>query len=122
MLLIYLPVIACALDCCNASTEDTFYLSLNEESRDMMHWAEANATIPNLTEMTICHWEYISFFNKQFSGVWAYCVQISEEWGGIQCLQYFIGIDSEKHEDGKTFIFLIRFQNSSHQEYIELNI
>ena len=37
--------------------DDTFYLSLNEKRSDQGQWAEANATMPALTELTVCHWE-----------------------------------------------------------------
>ena len=100
--------------------DDTFYLSLNEKRSDQGQWAEANATMPALTELTVCHWEKISYFNKQFANVWSYCVKTSEDFGGITCFQYFSGIDPEEHVGGKTYIFLIRFQNSSNQEYIRM--
>ena len=100
--------------------DETFSLSLNEAKSDQEQWAEANAGMPALEELTVCHWEKISYFNKQFANIWSYCVKISEHFGGITCMQYFSGIDQEEHDGGKTYIFLIRFQNSSNQEYIRI--
>ena len=53
--------------------DETFYLSLNEERSDQDQWAEATAKMPALKELTVCHWEKISYFNKQFANVGLLC-------------------------------------------------
>ena len=87
---------------------NTFYHSLNEERSDQGQWAEAKNGMPALTELTLCHWEKISNFNKGSSNIWSYCVKISEAFGGIICFQYCVEINSMQ-------------QNSSRQEYIKMN-
>ena len=58
----------------------TFHISLNEEASDQEQWAEATADMPPLTELTLCHWEKITYFNLNKAYVWSYCVKFSDEF------------------------------------------
>ena len=98
---------------------ETFYLSLNEARSDQGQWAEAKPGMPALTEMTICHWEKIFYFNWGAENVWSYCVKTSDLFGGIDCFQYHVKVYTTEHVGGKTFGFDIVFQNSSRKEYIK---
>ena len=98
----------------------TFYISLNEEASDQEQWAEATADMPPLTELTLCHWEKIAYFNLNTANVWSYCVKMSDEFGGITCVQYFAEINNKDHNGGKSYSFFLEFQNSSRQEFIRM--
>ena len=64
--------------------DDTFYVSLNEKSFDQGQWVEAvKEGLPKMKELTLCHWEWITKFNKRSSNVWSYCVMISEKLNGM---------------------------------------
>ena len=50
-------------------------------------WAVYNEAIPRINQFTACHWEYQTFFNKDRSCVWSYCV-IGKKNKNMKCLQY----------------------------------
>ena len=99
---------------------ETFYVSLNEDIPGQEQWAEAKADMPTLTELTLCHWERLSYFSHQISSAWSYCVKISEALGGINCFQYDIQIDQKEHQGGKNINFHVEFQNSSEDVYVRM--
>ena len=51
-----------------------------------------------LTELTLCHWEFISFFNRNAANIWSYCVETAQTFGGISCFQLFWQIDSTDNQ------------------------
>ena len=98
----------------------TYYISMNEARSDQGQWADAISGMPSLTEITICHWERILYFNWDVKTVWSYCVNISDSFGGINCFQYFVKVYFTEHVGGKTFCFHLAFQNSSRIESIKI--
>ena len=102
---------------------DTFYVSFNEESFDQGEWIEASKEgLPEMKELTLCHWEWINSFNQRSSNVWSYCVKISEDDDEISCFQYFVQVDPTSHQGGKNFEFFLEFQKGSSLSSVKIKM
>ena len=102
---------------------DTFYVSFNEESFDQGEWIEASKEgLPEMKELTLCHWEWITSFNQRSSNVWSYCVEISEDDDEISCFQYFVQVDPTSHQGGKNFEFFLEFQKGSSLSSVKIKM
>ena len=76
--------------------------------------------IPHLSNLTVCHWEYLNFFNRRASCPWAYCYRASaaESKYNIKCLQFWyntdsaeagLGVKAASGFDGELFYFKSKF-------------
>ena len=55
----------------------SYFVSLNEdnENLELEQWAEAEAGMPALSELTLCHWEFLTYINLNSANLWSYCVK-----------------------------------------------
>ena len=52
-------------------------------------WAEYLGKVPAMEEITSCWWEKVMHFARDFTQVWGYCKQMSENNQRIKCAQNY---------------------------------
>ena len=70
--------------------ESSFYLSF-QTSRGLSteEWAEYTGDMPELTAVSVCHWDRPTSFNDQVNQIWGYCFKTSE-MKSIDCFDLLI--------------------------------
>ena len=56
-------------------------------------WAEFQGNISRLHELTVCHWEFLKFFNTNENNIWSYCFKERNTSAAVQCLQFWYNAD-----------------------------
>ena len=69
-----------------STSKSSFVVSFGSLSQD---WMEYSGKIPGLLEFTVCHWEYLKYFNKDINSVWVYCIVENRDDRKIKCTQTY---------------------------------
>ncbi len=91
---------------CSAQ-QSSFILSFHasvDQQVGVDQWAEYVGEVPRLLEFTVCHWEYLVYFND-VNSIWAYCFLKMENDTKPACTQYYSASDPstlQKHMPSST--------------------
>ena len=73
--------------CYNASTAASFIVSFqSSETISVEEWAEYIGNMPQLNDITVCHWNKVNYFSDDVSTLWSYCTQKTSN-DKMRCIQ-----------------------------------